>query len=74
MVEAGLTLPFALNKLFSKMDAKKQIMMGKVGISVDDNDAQLRATEQVLKLHERSGRIPSNKEQNGGANIIVIIE
>jgi hypothetical protein len=56
------------------MDAKKQIMMGKVGISVDDNDAQLRATEQVLKLHERSGRIPSNKEQNGGANIIVIIE
>ncbi len=68
---AGLTLPRVLDKLNAKMDAKRLVSIGKEAIETEDNDAQLRATEQVIKLHDRAGTLPSAQEGSGSSHITV---
>ena len=68
---AGLTLPRVLQKLNAKMDATRIISVDKKAIETEDNDAQLRATEQVIKLHDRAGTLPSAQEGSGSSNITV---
>jgi len=70
---AGLTLPRVLQKLNDKMDSKRLVSIGKEAISTDDNDAQLRATEQVIKLHDRAGNLPAAQESGTSAPITVNI-
>ncbi len=71
MEKAGLTLPRILDKLNAKMDATRLINVGKQAISTEDNDAQLRATELVIKLHDRTGKLPTAQEGSSGSNITV---
>lgn len=72
--EAGLTLPLAIKRLSTKLDATKRLTIAGEAETVDDNDAQLRAIDMTLKLHERTGRIPSAQESAAsGAQITVNI-
>ena len=68
---AGITLPRTLQRLSDKLDATKTVVLDKVPTNVDDNDAQLRAIEQTLKLHERAGRIPSAEQ--GGTTVKIVV-
>lgn len=68
---AGITMPFMLLKLFAKLDAKKNVAIGKQAIETDDNDAQLRALEIAIKLHDRTGKLPTAQEGSSGSNITV---
>jgi hypothetical protein len=70
---AGLTLEFALQRVRAKIDSKRLVVVNKVAIETEDNDAQLRAIENVLKLHERAGRIPALQEQQNQSVITVNI-
>jgi len=72
LTDAGLTLPTTLQRLSLKLDAKRHQTIAGVATITDDNDAQLRAIENTLKLHERAGRIPAAQEGPGsGAHITV---
>jgi len=73
LTKAGLTLPRILGKVAAKLDARKHVTVAGEAIITDDNDAQLRATDQALRLHERAGTIPASSESHGpGASITVI--
>ena len=72
MTEAGLTLPFTLNKLKSKMDATKTVQIGMDAIPIDDNNAQLRATDMTIRLLDRAGKLPAEQEQAGGSSSITV--
>lgn len=69
---AGLTLPRILNKLAAKIDAQKTIIVDKAPFPTEDNDAQLRAVEQVLKLHDRTGKLPAIEQGGQGASTITV--
>ena len=73
--EQGLPLTAALAKLREKLQANRlfngvELRDGKterVTMTAEDNDAQLRATEAVIGLHERAGTIPAATQGPGGA-------
>lgn len=60
---AGLTVPFALQKLRAKMDATKTLTVAGDALTTDDNDAQLRATDMTIKLLDRAGRLPGEPDK-----------
>jgi hypothetical protein len=77
--EAGLTLPVILDKLRLKLDASKIVKMTKnvttgesEAITADDNDAQLNAVAQTLRLHERTGKLPALVEQGPSTGTITV--
>jgi hypothetical protein len=66
-----------LRKFAEKLEAKKLLVSrgshGLETLEADDNDAQLRAAEGAVRLHERAGTIPAPSEPHGpGASITVI--
>ena len=71
MDRAGLTLPRALQKISEKLDATKTLTIAGDAHTQDDNDAQLRAVEQHVKLLERAGMIPSAASESGSSSITV---
>jgi len=76
LTEAGLPIMRILRKFAEKLDAKKSLVSrGSHGVDTiesDDNDAQLRAAEGALRLHERAGTIPIAPEgSQGGSHITV---
>ena len=65
--DKGLTLDRVIGKVATKMDATRRYGSGEDAIVADDNDAQLRATDQAIRLHERAGTIPAAAASGGGA-------
>lgn len=59
LAQAGLTTASAVRKIRDKMDAQKTLTIAGQAHTQDDNDAQLRAVEQAIKLMERAGTMPS---------------
>lgn len=64
--QSNLTLRRLTDKVAEKLDAEKPVMLSVEGekgtrecINTADNDAQLRACDLALKLHERAGTIPA---------------
>ncbi|KKL41724.1 hypothetical protein LCGC14_2367450, partial [marine sediment metagenome] len=62
-----LGLKRVISKVADKLDATKPYMLSvegekgkRVALDADDNDAQLRACDLAMKLHERAGRIPAS--------------
>lgn len=58
----GLTVDRVISKVSDKLGAVRHQTVAGVAIEADDNDAQLRAAELGLRLHERAGTIPSERE------------
>lgn len=67
LTKAGLTLPRILGKVAAKLDAKKHMTVAGDAIIAEDNDAQLRATDQAIRLHERAGTIPGAPQDERGS-------
>ena len=77
LTESGLSMRRILRKFAEKLEAKKLLVSrgshGLETLEADDNDAQLRAAEGAVRLHERAGTIPAPSEPHGpGASITVI--
>ena len=76
--QKGLTLDRVVSKVHDKLDSKRTLRMaGEDGeaIVTDDNDAQLRAVEIGLRLHERAGTLPvAPTEGQGGPQVQVIYQ
>ena len=70
----GLTLQTLVSKTQKKLDAQRRYGSGEDAIVADDNDAQLRAVEIGLRLHERAGTIPSAPGNGGGGTTINVFE
>jgi hypothetical protein len=69
----GLTVDKVLRKTVALMDAKKPVMHdGKVALMTEDNEAQLRATEQGIKLLDRGGLIPAKQDKAAGSTSISV--
>lgn len=65
---SNLDMERIAGKVSSKLDATRPYSGGKAGcIVADDNDAQLRACELGIRLHERAGTIPAAATQGPGA-------
>lgn len=62
MIDKGLNLDVPLDKLKSLMDATKHVTIAGEAKECADNDAQLRATDMVLKLQQNTGLAPSKRE------------
>ena len=68
--QRGLTLDRVVAKVESKLDSTRPLRMAGAdgeAIVADDNDAQLRAVEIGIRLHERAGTIPTATQPAGGA-------
>lgn len=70
--EAGITLPFMTKKLYAKIEAKKHMTIAGEATEVDDNDAQLRALDIAIKLHDRAGTLPAMSESGGNGSTITV--
>ena len=68
----GLELQTLVRKTRDKLDSHRRQGSGEDAIEVEDNDAQLRAVEIGLRLHERAGTIPAATPQGAGASITVV--
>lgn len=71
---SNLAMERLAGKLSEKVESKKYQQIGKETIIADDNDAQLRAIEMSLGLHERAGSIPAGVAQASGGNSVTIVE
>lgn len=58
LADRGLTVKTLIDKTKAKLDASRRYGSGEDAIVADDNDAQLRAVEIGLRLHERAGTLP----------------
>ena len=81
LTEQGLLPTLVVAKVREKLDATRPYMLSVEGekgkreaIEGDDNDAQLRACELAIKLHERAGTIPAPAGGNGGGTTINVFE
>jgi len=72
--QRGLTLDRVVSKVKAKMDSKRHQQVGGVAIEADDNDAQLRAVEIGLRLHERAGTIPAQAQSGAGNVSLTVVE
>ena len=72
--QRGLTLDRVVKKVEGKLDSTRHQTVGGVAIEADDNDAQLRAVEIGIRLHERAGTIPAPAGGNGGGTTINVFE
>jgi len=72
MQAEGLTLPFALQKLKSKMDATKTLTIAGEASTQEDNDAQLRATDMTIKLLDRAGKLPAEQGNEASSSPITV--
>ena len=71
LIAAGIDLPRILKKLSLKIDATKTISIDKQALSVEDNDAQLRAVDMAIKLTDRAGKLPAEQEASATSTITV---
>lgn len=67
-----LSLSRVVGKVAEKLDATKPYMLSvegekgkRIALDAADNDAQLRACDLAIKLHERAGKIPSASPDDG---------
>ena len=71
MEEMGLGRKVTLCNLLKHTDAKKMQTVAGEATQCNDNDAQLRAIENIIKLQERAGMIPSAASESGSSSITV---
>jgi hypothetical protein len=74
LVNKGLTLDRVCGKIADKLEAKRHQTVAGKAMCADDNDAQLRATEQAIRLHERAGTIPAQAQSTSGNMSLTVIE
>lgn len=70
----GLELSRIVGKVNEKLDATRYYNGKDETILAQDNDAQLRAAEIAIGLHERAGTIPSSATSAPGGNSVTIVE
>lgn len=70
----GLTVDRIVAKAREKLDATTKKTIARKATTLADNDAQLRAADLAIRLHERAGTIPAIQEQaRGGTGLSVQI-
>lgn len=72
MESVGLGRKVTLCNLLKHLDARKTQTVAGEAIETSDNDAQLRAIENVIKLQERAGMIPAAAQGEGGSGQITV--
>jgi len=70
----GLTMDALIGKAKDKLDAQRRYGSGEDAVIADDNDAQLRAVEIGLRLHERAGTIPAQAQSGAGNVSLTVVE
>jgi hypothetical protein len=68
----GIDISTVATKIKAQLEAERPF--GKDAIMSADNDAQLRACDLSLKLHERAGTIPAAAEGHHGGISITVVE
>ncbi len=63
----GLTVDRVVRKIGEKLESRRRQTIAGKAVLADDNDAQLRACDQALRLHGLAGTIPS--ERTGGTSV-----
>src|SRR3990167_7953639 len=71
LTDQGLHADLLVAKVRDKLAASKHQTVAGEAIEADDNDAQLRAVEIGIRLHERAGTIPAPAGGNGGGGTTI---
>jgi hypothetical protein len=74
LTRSNLDLERVVGKVAKKLDATRIYGSGEDAITAYDNDAQLRACEIAIKLHERAGTIPTSTEHGPGGLHLTLVE
>lgn len=69
---ADITSQRVANRLSSKLDASKTLTIAGNSFTQDDNDAQLRAVEQSVKLLQLAGELPTPLALEGSSSTITV--
>ncbi|HAM39830.1 MAG TPA: hypothetical protein DCP69_00450 [Candidatus Omnitrophica bacterium] len=71
LTDQGLHADLLVAKVRDKLAASRHQTVAGEAIEADDNDAQLRAVEIGIRLHERAGTIPAPAGGNGGGGTTI---